>query len=578
MSFVDSIDNMNKAVIHSPESTVTSLLASSGHLKSSVYTDSSHSSIKYNDRHYESATEALDAYIEDFEKSLGSSWKSTGRLHLKRNTVSHPRAQFKNRDVLKESLSERELDFLNLPVGRSIANDPDLVSLITDDLLILPPDGSLPITHTSALLTMSKRDTRLSVDCSPHSKSYSRSCNDPASSHIHVSSKASAPQELDSHVQRRRKSRKNTSLEDIFGTHSSHQSHKAECNQSLQHILSTPLPSEDCKQKKSELYTSSAKNYPRWLTCQKSEIDFSGITSLPDVKYPGWLQDCDLASNISHTLASNPKTEGYSQGQERRSEPKIVSWLDDLEASYCDLQKENLANLLRLGDDVYRSTMLTKRKQQTEQLATVEVERKNDYKDSFRDDKIELLILKAEKALSSPALGLGRSVREHGSPQTEEVLEADRSWDNPPVTFKPPVPVGGAELLESDGAARNELIDDYLTDCMKSNKEAVTCSSGYSSSKHHGPVEALKQMLFSLQSVEQRFSQEQIDQHEEITAIKQLGSEMPLVDYETAPGGQSLQRAMHHLGRLKNLVDDMKEKKEQDNETQKENYLVNKGK
>ncbi|MGH0174998.1 UNVERIFIED_CONTAM: hypothetical protein FKN15_000721 [Acipenser sinensis] len=188
---------MNKAVIHSPESTVTSLLASSGHLKSSVYTDSSHSSIKYNDRHYESATEALDAYIEDFEKSLGSSWKSTGRLHLKRNTVSHPRAQFKNRD----------------------------------------------------------------------------------------------------------------------------------------------------------------------------------------------------------------------------------------------------------------------------------------------DDKIELLILKAEKALSSPALGLGRSVREHGSPQTEEVLEADRSWDNPP---------------------------------------AVTCSSGYSSSKHHGPVEALKQMLFSLQSVEQRFSQEQIDQHEEITAIKQV--------------------------------------------------------
>ncbi|MBN3283692.1 LAS2 protein, partial [Polyodon spathula] len=489
---------MSKAVIHSPESTVTSLLASSGHLKSSVYTDSSHSSIKYNDKHYESASEALDAYIEDFEKSLGSSWKSTGRLHLKRNTVSHPRAQFKNRDVLKESLSERELDFLNLPVGRSIANDPDLVSLITDDLLVLPPDGSLPITRTSALLTMSKRDTQLSVDCSPHSKSYSRSYNDPASSHVYIASKASAPQELDLHVQRRRKSGRNTSLENIFGSHSSHQSHKAECSQPLQHILSTPLPSQNCKQKKSEPNTSSAKNYPRWLTCQKSEIDFSGITSLPDVKYPGWLQDCDLASNISHTLASKPKTEGYSLGQELRSEPTIVSCFDDLEASYCDLQKENLANLLRLNDNVYRSTMITKRKQQTKQLATVEVDKKNNYKESFRGKTGLLATLNLELPLATPVIDLFS------------------------LCSKPPVPVGGAELLEPDGAARDKLIDDYLTDCIKTNKETVTRASGYSSSKHHGPVEALKQMLFSLQSVEQHFNQEQTGQHEEITAIKQV--------------------------------------------------------
>lgn len=33
-------------------------------------------------------------------------------------------------------------------------------------------------------------------------------------------------------------------------------------------------------------------------------------------------------------------------------------------------------------------------------------------------------------------------------------------------------------------------------------------SSGYSSKKHHGPVEALKQMLFSLQAVEQTVSQQ----------------------------------------------------------------------
>ena len=38
--------------------------------------------------------------------------------------------------------------------------------------------------------------------------------------------------------------------------------------------------------------------------------------------------------------------------------------------------------------------------------------------------------------------------------------------------------------------------------------QSVGSSSGYSSRKHHGPVEALKQMLFSLQAVEQRVTQQ----------------------------------------------------------------------
>ncbi|KAL0163466.1 hypothetical protein M9458_042862, partial [Cirrhinus mrigala] len=36
---------------------------------------------------------------------------------------------------------------------------------------------------------------------------------------------------------------------------------------------------------------------------------------------------------------------------------------------------------------------------------------------------------------------------------------------------------------------------------------AASCSSGYSSRKHPGPVEALKHMLFRLQAVEHKISQ-----------------------------------------------------------------------
>lgn len=42
-----------------------------------------------------------------------------------------------------------------------------------------------------------------------------------------------------------------------------------------------------------------------------------------------------------------------------------------------------------------------------------------------------------------------------------------------------------------------------------------SCSSGYSSRKHPGPVEALKQMLFSLQAVEQQVS---LENEKEVTA------------------------------------------------------------
>lgn len=52
------------------------------------------------------------------------------------------------------------------------------------------------------------------------------------------------------------------------------------------------------------------------------------------------------------------------------------------------------------------------------------------------DDKIGSLILRAEQMLNSPSLGLYEPVKEHNnSGDTEDALDADRSWDNPPVTL-----------------------------------------------------------------------------------------------------------------------------------------------
>lgn len=55
--------------------------------------------------------------------------------------------------VLRERLTERELDFLNLPVSSLHHScNRDRLSMTTDELLSIPHDGSMPVTHTSAFV------------------------------------------------------------------------------------------------------------------------------------------------------------------------------------------------------------------------------------------------------------------------------------------------------------------------------------------------------------------------------------------------------------------------------------------
>ncbi|XP_038844725.1 lung adenoma susceptibility protein 2 isoform X2 [Salvelinus namaycush] len=544
-------------VIFSPESTVTSLLASSGHLRGTQRdNDLSLTGIRYRDRDYESATEALEAYIADFDRSLHTSETSTGRLQLQKSLISSalPRTEFRNKDVLRERLTDRELDFLNLPVGSGHRGASDCISLTTDDLLVLPCDGSLPVTRTSAFLTQSG-DYPLGQ--SSHSNSWSSRRPRPnSSSHIkrclHYSAPHNTPHKL---------------YQSRAGT-------QAQETQKTEPFTGPRVKGSLWPQPQHGLYHQTTDSpgpfsphhdYPRWLTSQKSEMDFSGVTSIPDLKYPAWLQECDnvpkdIPTTNINLSESHKKTQhrGWGPTQTLPPSPRPPSWLGELEASYEELkegQKDSNGGHLEdvSGSDDDRQQLLRGeadhrtlrefRLHFSERLAlAAEGERSTDFHKVFGDDKIESLISKAEKVLNSPSLGLNTNSQLQNSPSlgltsqlqkdmghspggSEDVLEADRSWDNPVITFKSPVPVGGAE----DTLVTTEPLRD-----RKDEAASGSCSSGYSSRKHPGPVEALKQMLFSLQAVEQQRSD----------------------DYDTAFGGQSLKRALHHLGRLKSLVED----------------------
>ncbi|XP_063066658.1 lung adenoma susceptibility protein 2 isoform X2 [Engraulis encrasicolus] len=604
--------------ILSPESTVTSLLARSGHTRS---THDTSQTIWFKDRNYESASEALDAYIADFQMSqLKSGQSSGGELKLPKTPAVTSRltcCRKRNKDVLKESLSDKELNFLHLPVGTQRRN-PDRLSLSTDDLLVLPCDGSLPITRTSALLSQS--DTQLpghSLRPQPHVRTQ-RSRRTTATP-VHKSHHIIIPSKLEcSSVGQSYSHWSSSARTKLSSTMRTPLKKPAELKQRTERAKTTErtkaiLP-ESTQQVDSQLVKTSAADlntphvtskvssgqgspgnhhYPRWMTSQKSEMDFSGVTSVPDLKYPAWLQECDPstepadATRPGHPVPSwvGELDESSQVTSDDGRKMKDLTGHQRVMAGFSEAAHSDQTEVLLQGLDG-QGTLRELRLQFAEQLA-LEVENQKDADSSqpFRDDKIESLILKAEQALHSPSLGISSQLQpqpqllpqQKSSPGgTEEVLEEDRSWDNPPVTFKSPVPVGVSCTPQKPEECGGDAKETFYSS-----------SSGYSSRKHPGPVEALKQMLFSLQAVEQRVSLDQPAGGDTGADCEgQIPPPLPLplplsqkhqapteevpnleVDYISVPGGESLQRALHHLGRLKNLVDDIKEKKERAQQT-----------
>uniref|UniRef100_A0A8D2DZA0 Chromosome 18 open reading frame 54 n=1 Tax=Sciurus vulgaris TaxID=55149 RepID=A0A8D2DZA0_SCIVU len=166
-------------------------------------------------------------------------------------------------------------------------------------------------------------------------------------------------------------------------------------------------------------------------------------------------------------------------------------------------------------------------------------------------DKIELLILKAKRNLDQCTEELPKSVEKDDSPCSLDKLEAERSWENIPVTFKSPVPVNSDDKPQQ--ASSEKYAKKVLEDFLNNDSQSSTLSGG----KHHGPVEALKQMLFNLQAVQESFNQARTT--EPIEEVKQIAeddfSKLQLKE-SMIPITRSLQKALHHLSRLRDLVDD----------------------
>uniref|UniRef100_A0A8C6R1L0 RIKEN cDNA 4930503L19 gene n=1 Tax=Nannospalax galili TaxID=1026970 RepID=A0A8C6R1L0_NANGA len=166
-------------------------------------------------------------------------------------------------------------------------------------------------------------------------------------------------------------------------------------------------------------------------------------------------------------------------------------------------------------------------------------------------DKIELLILKAKKNLRQCTEDLPKPMTKDDSPCSLDKLEAERSWENVPVTFKSPVPVNADDSPQQ--SSRETCIKEVLEDCLNNDNQNSTLSGG----KHHGPVEALKQMLFNLQAVQESFNQNKTTEtKEEIKQVLEDDFSKLQLKENMIPITTSLQKALQHLSCLRDLVDD----------------------
>ncbi|XP_015270948.1 PREDICTED: lung adenoma susceptibility protein 2 [Gekko japonicus] len=449
-----------------------------------------HSSVQYNDRLYSSASHALEDYIKDYNLSLVSPEIKPGKIRVNQST---PRDFGPSKDCFQQKyvLETFKRHAVKVPVSplsrRRITCDSDLLSLTTDDLLAFPPDGSVSFNQVVALRPAHQ-----------HSKSKRK----PQTSASYVRHRATSfgneggmsfpgdPVISSSYKDFRR----NVPTQHTFHKYNSGASVHSLQNRFVEQEESGPV---------------SRKNYPRWLTSQKSDLSVSGISSIPDSKYPTWLD--------SHNLLPNSANESLSQTGDV-----------DIGSSHLKESKK----LIKCSADQTALDIL-----------------------NATEDDPKALLLKVKRSLESSANELSSFLNNDSSPCTVDLLEAERSWDNVPVGLKSPVPVRCEE--NSPQPSKASIVDGFLEDCLKNSSEESTFSGG----NHHGPVEALKLMLFNLQAFQQSLKKT-AEQNEEPKKTLEEDVDLKPCDIDSIPVTRSLERALHNLSRLKGLVEDTCSKEE----------------
>ncbi|KAL1773550.1 lung adenoma susceptibility protein 2 isoform X1 [Sigmodon hispidus] len=513
----------------SQESSVSSLLTCCS--LSGRGSSNSDSSFQYKDKLYSSASEALQAYIDDFDLSREYPRANTGRGNIDEesgNMLRFPSYVHKPNNAFENLDQKQHLN--SVYYRREIINDMDSISLTTDDLLRLPADGSFSFTYVTPAHRPSKKN-----------KKYIGRQDS-----LNIKKNPSFP------VDSTPKNKDNIVTPDVYrnvnGKKCGRPRTPKPTNRNNKCALKSSLSfSKELSFKDSSEY-GPEKNYPRWLTSQKSDLNISGVTSIPDFNYPIWLHNQDLLPDAnSHRVSELLNEDGYSpvHSYQTQRTTQLTNKVDCFEYSsqpsnFTDSFSENKGLVNEYICDSENSQCQCENPLLPGQSPK-----------PFCGDKIKLLILKAKKNLKQAPEDAPKPVEKDDSPCSLEKLEAERSWENVPVTFKSPVPVRADDSPQQSSGTHciNEIPEDFLSD----ENQSSTLSGG----KHHGPVEALKQMLFNLQAVQESFNQNKnTEPKEEIKQASEDDFSKLQLKENMIPITRSLQKALQHLSRLRDLVDD----------------------
>lgn len=215
---------------------------------------------------------------------------------------------------------------LPLSSGRRTMNDIDSVSLTTDDLLKLPADGSFPFTCVGPGHHITKKTKkcigRLTLSDTEKNQHFQEPCIGRSKDYLVT---PIAHTNINGKQYRKLKNPKPVNK-------------TTKCISEPSFFKKSSF--QDCSEHDLE------KNYPRWLTGHKSDLNVSGITSIPDFKYPVWLHNQDLLPDTNSQSIYNVYTDEqcsprHSYQAQRTSRP--MNKLDGFEYSF---EPSNISDLL----------------------------------------------------------------------------------------------------------------------------------------------------------------------------------------------------------------------------------------
>uniref|UniRef100_A0A670ZS90 Uncharacterized protein n=1 Tax=Pseudonaja textilis TaxID=8673 RepID=A0A670ZS90_PSETE len=269
-------------------------------------------------------------------------------------------------------------------------------------------------------------------------------------------------------------------------------------------------------QYKDKLYSSASQALEAYIK------DFDLNLSSPDVR-PGKIEILWRASENFRSSKDDFETKsGIRLGRRIVYEPDIVSLTtDDLLALPADGSLSfRISRSLAQRSNVNRRSWTTSASCSHPWTSSFHDKEKEDslknsllpssYHEAGRKkDDTEKLIQKARRALEPSAEQSTSLLKNDGSPCTVDILEAERVWDNVPIGLKSPVPISCVEE-NSPPNPKASMVNNFLEDCLQNGQQST-----FSGGNHHGPVEALKLMLFNLQAVQHSFHKNKSDRSKE---------------------------------------------------------------